>query len=594
MNIFQLVFKQMRQRALGTWLTVLSVMLGMALAVAVFLMLGAGEALFGQTEYGYDVLVGIGEGSATQLVMNTVYHIDKSPGNVPYWIYEAINNQERPPRGSTEFNFSKRVRTAIPIAVGDTYKSRPIVGTPPKMFLSVAPLKQKFMDLSEQLHKILLDTQANAAHPPADLATRQKSASASLTALKQEMQEFERQSTPFVEIGSDNGKWLYGKPAVLDLDKAIDESNAAEAAVLSGNGSGAFAHQQAAETAVDAVVRAIGFEGGPLDYKPDANYEIADGRVFHAWKFEAVIGSEVAQKTGLKIGDHFQATHGNPGPNEIPDIHAEHWKVVGILKTTHTAADRCLYIPLISFYCIAEHEKGLKEQAQVQQGRELKARQPGDEGPPPYTLVYGDQLDPSLPHEKDYISVSTPKQDWEISAIMIKSRGGVSGGELTYFIANRGLPGIQAVSPAQVMQQFFDTFFRGSTLVLEVIALLVSIVAAVGILVGIYNSISARKKEIAILRALGATRTTILGLICMEAGMIGLFGGILGMILGHALGAVASAQLNERVGQGFNWRAIDAMEWRYLAIVVIIALIAGLVPGLKAYRTPVATNLTAE
>src|SRR6185437_7490956 len=251
-------------------------------------------------------------------------HIDKSPGNVPYWIYEAINNQERPPRGSTEFNFSKRVRTAIPIAVGDTYKSRPIVGTPPKMFLSVAPLKQKFMDLSEQLHKILLDTQANAAHPPADLATRQKSASASLTALKQEMQEFERQSTPFVEIGSDNGKWLYGKPAVLDLDKAIDESNAAEAAVLSGNGSGAFAHQQAAETAVDAVVRAIGFEGGPLDYKPDANYEIADGRVFHAWKFEAVIGSEVAQKTGLKIGDHFQATHGNPGPNEIPDIHAEH------------------------------------------------------------------------------------------------------------------------------------------------------------------------------------------------------------------------------------------------------------------------------
>jgi putative ABC transport system permease protein len=88
MGTFELILKQMRQRALGTWLTLLSVLLGVALAISILLLRDAGAALFGQTAYGYDVLVGIGKGSATQLVMNTVYHIDKSPGNVPYWVYE--------------------------------------------------------------------------------------------------------------------------------------------------------------------------------------------------------------------------------------------------------------------------------------------------------------------------------------------------------------------------------------------------------------------------------------------------------------------------------------------------------------------------
>src|SRR4028119_2100452 len=106
MDLFQLILKQMRQRALGTWLTLLSVLLGVALATAVMLVrresgqlvgqtrdgyegiavgLGAAvaaavmlgrresEQLFGQTEYGYDVIVGP-KGSKLQLVLNSVYH----------------------------------------------------------------------------------------------------------------------------------------------------------------------------------------------------------------------------------------------------------------------------------------------------------------------------------------------------------------------------------------------------------------------------------------------------------------------------------------------------------------------------------------
>src|SRR4051794_26311927 len=94
MNLFQLVLKQMRQRALGTWLTLLSVVLGVGLAIAVLIVRSGSEALLSQTDYGYDLIVG--KGSPTQLVLNTVYHIDKSPGNIPYSLYEQLANPRNP------------------------------------------------------------------------------------------------------------------------------------------------------------------------------------------------------------------------------------------------------------------------------------------------------------------------------------------------------------------------------------------------------------------------------------------------------------------------------------------------------------------
>src|SRR6266481_4118499 len=89
MNLFQLVLKQMRQRALSTWLTLLSVLLGVALAVSIMIMRREAGNLFGQTDYGYDVIVGA-RGSPLQLVLNTVYQIDRSPGTIPYKLFEDL------------------------------------------------------------------------------------------------------------------------------------------------------------------------------------------------------------------------------------------------------------------------------------------------------------------------------------------------------------------------------------------------------------------------------------------------------------------------------------------------------------------------
>jgi len=262
-----------------------------------------------------------------------------------------------------------------------------------------------------------------------------------------------------------------------------------------------------------------------------------------------------------------------------------------VLKPTHTSADRCVFIPLISFYSIAEHGKGLEAHTKTRQGQTAAPAE--DDDKPKFVFVYGDQLLPDLPHTKDFLSLYEPSSKWEVSAILIESRGGVTGQDLIYFISNGGIPDVQAVNPAQVMQQFFQIFLAPSAQLLLLISLLVSIVAGVGILVSIYNSVAARTREIAILRALGATRGKVLTLICTESGLIGLVGALLGILVGHGIGAIASARMEQRLGQGFNWYRPRPDEWVYCVIVVGIALVAGLVPALKAYRTPVATNLVA-
>jgi putative ABC transport system permease protein len=456
MNLFQLVIKQMRQRALGTWLTLLSVMLGVALAVAIMILRRESGALFGQKEYGYDVIIGK-KGSATQLVMNTVYHLDVSPGNIPYSLYEDVK---------TKLQYRRYVKLVVPYMVGDSYQGiYPIVGTSPSLFG--------------------YDDDGNALPP----------------------------------------------------DKV-------------------------------------------LEYRPDERYEFAEGRDFLPHKFEAVIGSDIAKKTDLKLGSTFQATHGFPQRGAKQDIHPTVWTVVGVLKPTHTANDRAVFIPFESLYTIGEHEMGMLYQMYLKQGL-----------PPPPMNADPDSVKVYTQDPDGTFHLMLKPDAWELSALLIKARSDQAALGLMYDVNN--LNEALAVSPALVMRQFFTQFLSGPTLVLLLIALLVTVVAGVGILVSIYNSVSARLREIAILRALGATRARVLLLICVESMLIGLFGGLLGLLAGHGLGAVGSFYFNRVVGQTINWYRTDSWEWLYLVVVIAIALIAGLVPALKAYRTPVATNLVA-
>jgi putative ABC transport system permease protein len=458
MNIFSLVLKQMRQRALGTWLTLLSVTLGVSLAITILVLYREAGSLFGQSDYGFDVLVGK-KGSDTQLVMNTVYQLDKSPGNLPLSLYQDM---------VTKRQYRQYVRLAVPYVVGDSYQGKyRIVGTTPNLF-------------------------------------------------------------GYDDAGT----------------KLPDEK--------------------------------------VMEYRPDKRYQFAEGHDFRPDKFEAVIGSDVAKQTTLKLGSTFRATHGMPLPGETPDIHKTVWTVVGILAQTHTASDRVVFLPYQSLYTIGEHEIGMLAQMYIRMGR-----------PPPPGNVDPDDVkvyDP-MPDNGFKLLPTFPEEAKEVSAILVKARSPFAAETLMYDLNNGDAA--QAINPASTMRQFFDTFLKSPTYVLLAIAVLVTVVAAVGILVSIYNSVSARLREIAILRALGATRVRVLSLICIESMFIGIAGGLLGLVGGHLLAGVGNLYFDRYVGEGIHWAKTTWVEWAYIGGVVVVALLAGLIPALKAYRTPVATNLVA-
>jgi putative ABC transport system permease protein len=149
-----------------------------------------------------------------------------------------------------------------------------------------------------------------------------------------------------------------------------------------------------------------------------------------------------------------------------------------------------------------------------------------------------------------------------------------------------------AVNPAAEMRDFFDTFLAPLRTLLVAVTILVGVVAAIGILVSIYNSVAARRREVAILRSLGATRRTVLLLVTLEAVVIGTVGAILGALTGHALAAGVSEGIRRQFGEGLAWWTVSPVELLYLVGVILLAALAGLVPALKAYGTPVAQHLT--
>jgi len=571
MSLFQIILKQLRQRSLSTILTILSVMLGVALATAILIVQREGDKLFGQSEFGFDLIVGP-KGSKLQLVLNNVYQVSEAQGTIPYSNYSDLATRSR-----------QDVRWLIPIATGDSYRGHKLLATQPKIFETPALAKareavnQQFAATRAAVEPLLKPGGVPVLPVPPNSPVLPQ-----LFALQQQFDAIAKQCAPF------------------DPEITFQVDAASRSAMELVDALATSEDRAAIQLAIDALLDHIGganaLIGGPVEPRPKQPFVFAAGRPFEVDRFECVLGSEVAEKLGMKVGDSFQASHGASDETAAPDAHdhEERWTVVGILKPSQTAFDRVILIPLTGFFAIPEHDKALTAMAAETEG--FDAKQPESPAPTSKPVVTEADHDEHDEHDHAYhmedgrIILEVPRATWQISSIIARSRDSAMQVMWKY----RQSPNAMAVNPAQEMRDFTRTFLRGSSTVLLLLAILVSVVAAVSILVSIYNSIASRRREIAVLRALGATRTRILSIICLEAGVIGLIGSILGVALGMGLAAVASAALDRAMGEGFNWAHLSVAELLYFVGAVALAVVAGLVPALKAYSTSVAENLVAE
>src|SRR6266478_4904132 len=114
-GILLIVRRSLRQHALSTLVTILSVGLATGLVMSVFCVRDQAHEAFTGGPVGFDAVLGA-RGSQLQLVLNTVFHLETSPGNIPWKLYQDVKADPR-------------VKLAVPYAVGDNYRGFRIVGT---------------------------------------------------------------------------------------------------------------------------------------------------------------------------------------------------------------------------------------------------------------------------------------------------------------------------------------------------------------------------------------------------------------------------------------------------------------------------------
>ena len=279
-------------------------------------------------------------------------------------------------------------------------------------------------------------------------------------------------------------------------------------------------------------------------------------RLFDNMRQEAVVGSFVAQKTGLKLGDIIHPYHGlsfDPSTK-----HDEEYVVVGVMEPTNSPADRVIFIPIEGVFRMGGHVlRGTGEDYTPSQGQEI------------------------------------PNEHKEVSAILLKLKNPQSGFFLDQTINKQGKVATMAWPIAMVMAELFDKLGWVHK-VLTLVAYLVVLVACFSIMASVYNTIYDRRKQFAILRALGASRGEIFRLILVECSLIAGMGAILGYVVYFIIMGVASQVLQAQTGIVLEMMQVQKVHIWSVPSLMILGALSGILPANKAYETDVSTQLSPD
>jgi putative ABC transport system permease protein len=340
-------------------------------------------------------------------------------------------------------------------------------------------------------------------------------------------------------------------------------------------------------------------------------FTFAKGRPFQA-DFEVVLGSEVARTTGLRpestpgAGDasqffithgysskrgHLPAkgdvprpgekarihshSHGAPGgdPTQRPwrepvdegyeDIHAQHpFTVVGVLEPTGSAHDRAVFIHLHATWLMHAEEKRFADA-----GEAARAAATVADLTPQEKLITG-----------VYVGVRTRKGS-DVSA----SIGPI-------FASLRADPTLTVALPGQEIRKLFQIVGSVDKVIIA-IAAAVMVSSGIAIMLALYNSMEQRRHQIAVLRVLGASALRIFWLIMTESALIGLAGAAAGVLLCLMGMQLVVQAMKRNLGLVFDPAVDPTLMLPILAGTVLLATLAGLIPAVAAYRTPVAKSL---
>jgi cell division protein FtsX len=610
MNSFRIAYRSIQERGVASSLTMLSMALGVCLVVAVLSVFGVVSASFrNNSNLGYNMVVGA-KGGEEQLTLNSVFYLSKPVENVPYHYYmEFLLKQQRDEQLQNSFALEAhqlREDTAALAQLASAAGGADLLGLLAAQEIEGTLVAKREVEFGRNgrfgpMCQPTMPGQHGFAIPLClgDYLGEFRVVGTTpefFTSQFEEVEEAEAdpaperkpryscaEGRPFVHKSQKHGFFeaVIGAQVyreiqrhVLHVDVEGSPQEIEQAAMILTEFPGVYEVKAAGQQLV--IDWQIGVEEDFATWSGRLEKEMAD-----AGATGFAIKGVRRESFPLQIGDKISPAHGSPKGH----LHQRHFTIVGILKPSGTPNDRAVFINMEGFYLMEDHAKPLEGESSADVSSKLE--------PDPQPL---------------------PLENREITALLVRNTAPFYAEGLRNAV-NEGSYA-QAVYPVQVILRIFELFVRPIQQLLLLITVMICFVSGISILVSIYNSMSERRHEIAVMRALGARRGHILGIVLLESVLLAVGGGVLGVASGHILILLLAPFIEQQTGVQMGifqwdpkladlWTLISSefnpdtasAFWRMPAEVVMlpllltIAVLVGIWPAISAYRTDVAKSL---
>lgn len=275
--------------------------------------------------------------------------------------------------------------------------------------------------------------------------------------------------------------------------------------------------------------------------------------------FDVAIGIEVANKFNLKVGDPIVLSHGISS-EAILSHDSTPFHIVGIIAPTQTPIDTGVYINLYG----------------------MEAMHFGWE-----TGVPSGEIISSERFKKENIKIT------QLTSFMVKLKSRIAVLKMRREIDQYEKEPIMAIIPALALSEMWQTIGYVEQ-ILFLVSLCVLLVGVLSILISLYTSINERRREMAILRSLGASSLHIFALLLYESSFLVLSGCIAGVAALYGLLIFVRPWLESNFSVYLEVQPLSSTEWLYLGGIFIAGTLAGLIPAIKAYMNSLQDGLTIK
>ena len=305
--------------------------------------------------------------------------------------------------------------------------------------------------------------------------------------------------------------------------------------------------------------------GTTPDYFAKYKYRHGQPIAFAAGKpfqdlFDVVIGADVASALGYKAGDRIIVAHG-VGSVSFIEHEDKPFQVSGVLEKTGTPIDRTLHVSLEAIEAIhVDWQTGIPMPGQSVSADEVRTMR------------------------------LAPKA---VTAALVGLNSKLSTFKLQRLINEYREEPLSAIMPGAALQELWGLVGTAET-ALSVVSAMVVATALLGMVTTILTTLNERRREMAILRSVGARPATILGLLTTEAGLLTVTGVLLGALLLYAGLTVLQPIIDRAYGLQLSIDPPAPGEWAILGAIVLAGVVAGLIPALRAYQLSLADGMTVR